>query len=361
MTDMPGSRRSPLLAGRGLAVQWLFLLSLSAVLVVIFELAHLPAAFLIGPMLAAVCAGVQGATIAIPRPAFGVAQAVVGCMIAASLTADLVPAFLADWPILISATLATLAASSIVGWLISRWHILPGTVGIWGAAPGAASAMVLMAGAFGADQRLVAFMQYLRVMMVSFGAAMVARLWVGSTAGPEAIVWFPPLDWTALSATLAVAAAGAGFGAIARLPSPFFLGSLIVALVAKFTGLISFELPPWLLAVSYAIVGWAIGIRFTADTLRQVRVALVRVALSILALMAFCGMIAFLLAEFAGVDPLTAYLATSPGGMDSVAIIAAASRNVDISFVMTMQMLRFLIVLVLGPVAARYLAGKLRD
>ena len=47
--------------------------------------------------------------------------------------------------------------------------------------------------------------------------------------------------------------------------------------------------------------------------------------------------------------------------MDSVAIIAAASRNVDISFVMTMQMLRFLIVLVLGPVAARYLAGKLRD
>ena len=204
-------------------------------------------------------------------------------------------------------------------------------------------------------------MQYLRVMMVSFGAAMVARLWVGSTAGPEAIVWFPPLDWTALSATLAVAAAGAGFGAIARLPSPFFLGSLIVALVAKFTGLISFELPPWLLAVSYAIVGWAIGIRFTADTLRQVRVALVRVALSILALMAFCGMIAFLLAEFAGVDPLTAYLATSPGGMDSVAIIAAASRNVDISFVMTMQMLRFLIVLVLGPVAARYLAGKLGD
>ena len=58
MTDMPGSPRPPLLAGRGQAVQWLFLLSLSAVLVVIFELAHLPAAFLIGPMLAAVCAGV---------------------------------------------------------------------------------------------------------------------------------------------------------------------------------------------------------------------------------------------------------------------------------------------------------------
>jgi uncharacterized membrane protein AbrB (regulator of aidB expression) len=34
---------------------------------------------------------------------------------------------------------------------------------------------------------------------------------------------------------------------------------------------------------------------------------------------------------------LTAYLATSPGGMDSVAIIAAAAQHVDISFVMALQ------------------------
>ena len=46
-----------------------------------------------------------------------------------------------------------------------------------------------------------------------------------------------------------------------------------------------------------------------------------------------------------GIDPLTAYLATSPGGMDSVAIIAAASDRVDISFVMALQTARFLIVL----------------
>lgn len=34
-------------------------------------------------------------------------------------------------------------------------------------------------------------------------------------------------------------------------------------------------------------------------------------------------------------DPLTAYLATSPGGMDSVAIIAAAAQHV--AFVMALQ------------------------
>ena len=47
------------------------------------------------------------------------------------------------------------------------------------------------------------------------------------------------------------------------------------------------------------------------------------------------------LAHFAHVDALTAYLATSPGGADSVAIIAASTK-VDMPFIMAMQMARFL-------------------
>ena len=58
-----------------------------------------------------------------------------------------------------------------------------------------------------------------------------------------------------------------------------------------------------------------------------------------------------------GVDFLTAYLATSPGGADSVAIIAASS-NVDMSFVMAMQTMRFFMVLFTGPATARFIAGR---
>ena len=71
-----------------------------------------------------------------------------------------------------------------------------------------------------------------------------------------------------------------------------------------------------------------------------------------------CGLLAVLLVYAAGIDPLTAYLATSPGGMDAVAIIAASS-NVDIAFVMAMQSLRFLIVLVAGPPLARFIAKRI--
>ena len=57
----------------------------------------------------------------------------------------------------------------------------------------------------------------------------------------------------------------------------------------------------------------------------------------------------------AGTDPLTAYLATSPGGADSVAITAASS-NVDVPFVMAMQMTRFILVMLIGPTLVRTVA-----
>ena len=70
--------------------------------------------------------------------------------------------------------------------------------------------------------------------------------------------------------------------------------------------------------------------------------------------------------EFISPDPLdnaikenslTSYLATSPGGADSVAIIAATSA-VDTGFVMAMQIARFMMVLVFGPRVSKFIAAQ---
>jgi membrane AbrB-like protein len=344
------------------AWQWLALLIVSMLFAGALELAALPAALLIGPMLAAIVAGTNGATVRVPRLLFGAAQAVVGCLVAASISADIFPVFYQEWPLFLGVVIATVTASSLLGWLISRWRILPGTTAVWGSSPGAATAMVLMAGAFGADQRLVAFMQYLRVIFVSMTAALVARMWV-DTSGVEipAIVWFPPIDPQAFAATIGIALVGGLMGKLLRLPSPFFLGTFIFGTVVHLGLGAETQLPPWLLAVSYALVGWSIGLNFTRPILRHAARALPQIIASIMALIAFCGGMAFMISHLLGIDPLTAYLATSPGGMDSVAIIAAAARNVDISFVMALQSARFLIVLLVGPSVARLVARSVRE
>src|SRR5258707_13813974 len=75
-------------------------------------------------------------------------------------------------------------------------------------------------------------------------------------------------------------------------------------------------------------------------------------------LIAFCGGLAFVLVEVFDIDPLTAYLATSPGGADSVAIIAASS-NVDVSFVMAMQTVRLIAVLFIGPSLTKFVVKRI--
>lgn len=342
-------------------LQWLVLFSLSALFSTALEIARLPASLLIGPLAAGIVVGVNEGTIRVPSLAFGAAQAVVGCLIAASISLATLTTIADDWVLVLAVVTATLAASSLLGWLVSRWKILPGTTAVWGSAPGAASAMVLMAGAFGADQRLVAFMQYLRVLMVTVAAALIARLWV-DTSGVEVAAppWFPALDPIGFGVTIATVAVGTMLGRILRLPSPHFLGVMILA-GALHLGLgLPLYLPPWLLTASYALIGWTIGLNFTRTILEHAARALPKIALSILVLMAFCGLLAMLLVETLGVDPLTAYLATSPGGMDSVAIIAAASKNVDLSFIMALQAARFLVVLLLGPALARAVARAVR-
>lgn len=49
--------------------------------------------------------------------------------------------------------------------------------------------------------------------------------------------------------------------------------------------------------------------------------------LAIACLVTVCAGIAFALTQLSNIDPLTAYLATSPGGLDSVAIIASSSGS----------------------------------
>jgi membrane AbrB-like protein len=342
--------------------QWLAILIVSCLFAGALEAAALPAALLIGPMLAAVVAGTNGATVRVPRPLFSSAQAIVGCLVASSISIDIFPVFYKEWPLFLGAVMATVAASSLLGWLISRWRILPGSTAVWGSSPGASTAMVLMAGAFGADQRLVAFMQYLRVIFVSMTAALIARMWV-DTSGIEipAVVWFPPIEPKAFAATIGIALIGSLLGKLLRLPSPSFLGTFILGTAIHLGFGVTLQLPPWLLAVSYALIGWSIGLNFTRPILRHATRALPQIIGSIIILIAFCGGLAWLISDLLGIDPLTAYLATSPGGMDSVAIIAAASQNVDISFVMAMQSARFLVVLLVGPSVARLVARSVRQ
>ncbi|MDP2697497.1 AbrB family transcriptional regulator [Thalassospira sp.] len=340
-------------------VQWLLLIGGSLVLSVLLHDADVPAALLLGPMIVGIVLGTNGTTVAVPKSVYLGAQSVLGTMVGGAMTAGIVTSFLHDWPLVVGVTLLTLVVSSALGWLLCVKQVLPGTAGIWGAYPGAASAMVIMAEAFGADARLVAFMQYVRVVIVVAVASTVAGFSVDPALAGAAHEWFTPFDIGDFALTLALAAALSIIGVVSRLPSGALLLPIIVVAVLSITGMVDIVLPEWFLGLTYAVIGATIGLRFTPAVLRHATFALPKILLAIFVLIAFCAGISVLLVVFMDVDPLTAYLATSPGGLDSVAIIAA-STNVDLSFILVIQSARFFMILLFGPSLARMVARRTR-
>lgn len=356
--SQPAPSHRPLLAGRSLPVRIVLLVVLSIVGGTLLELIHLPAALLLGPMIAAVFVAAVGGNLKLPNKAFLFAQGIVGLLITRSVSSSMLHAMRSDWLLLLVSVLAVIGASTAMGWVLARMRIMPGSTAIWGLSPGAAATMVVLAEAYGADMRLTAFMQYLRVVMVTVVATVVSSLWVAHVGTAAPIVWFPPMNWLAFGYTLLLAGGGAALGRALRIPAGSLLLPLIAGAVLHGVYDVAFELPPWFLALNYAVMGWSIGLRFNRGILLHAARVFPVVALVTLLLIAACGLLAVLLHWGVGIDPLTAYLATSPGGLDAVAIIAASSKS-DVSFVMSMQIARLIVVIIAGPGIARFVADRL--
>ena len=338
--------------------RWGVLLAASGAFAAALQAAGLPAALLLGPMIAGILVETGGGAIRLARLPHQAAQAVIGCMIAGTLTPSIVGTFFQRWPLFVGVVFAVIAASTLLGFAISYWRIMPGTTAVWGLAPGAAPAMMLMAEGFGADARLVAFMQYLRVVMVAGAAPMIAQIWMhGHAVSARQTAWFPPLHWLPVAETIAIGLCGGVLAHAMRIPAGMLLVPMVLGIALHGSGLVAIELPPWLPAVSYAVLGWSIGLGFTRDILAHATRTLPQTVAAILALMTFCGGLAFILVKTVGVDPLTAYLATSPGGLNAVLIIAASAK-VDLPFVMALQTVRFMVVLAIGPSTARLVASQ---
>ncbi|MGD9476303.1 AbrB family transcriptional regulator [Shinella sp. G-2] len=339
------------------ALQWGLVAGLSLVTTVPLEIAGFPAALLMGPMLAGIVVALGGGTIRLPRFFFFGVQVVLALMIATMVSRDFLGTFLDNWPLMLFVVLSVIGVSTLSGWLIARTGILPGTTAIWGSSAGAASTMLIMAEAYGADARLVAFMQYLRVLFVASLATLVAHFGGHDGAAIPPHAWFEPVPVLPLVAMLAIGLLAGIIGQKLRVPAGAFLVPFALASMLNSSGTVTIALPQWLLVIAFTLLGWNIGLGFTRAILLHARRALLPTIISIVALISFSGLLAGLLILVLGIDPLTAYLSTSPGGLDSVAVIAASS-NVDVAFVMTLQTARLILVSLIGPWLARFVADR---
>lgn len=317
-------------------------------------IARFPAALLIGPVIVATAMGLRGTPVRVPKRLHETAQGVAGCLIAHYMTPEIARSMVELWPAVLAFVLLTLLVAGLVGLAIGRLTTVGREEAIWGFLPGMAGTMITMNHERGVDSRLVAFMQLLRLMVVILVMTLVSRALVGGalhSPGAQA-----PVEG-ALQAGALLTVAIALIGPLAARFLPFIpaaatLAPLMIAGVLQGTGWVDMALPNWLLVAAYLVLGAQVGLRFTPEIVRHAAGIFFPVLLGALGLMALCAVSGVALVT--GVDFLTGMLATVPGSIETIAIIAINS-NADVSFIMTLQFIRLFAVVLIGPPMARVL------
>lgn len=342
---------------------WLALGAATLLVALSLDALGLPSATLFGALLVGLAVAL-GATarFEIPPPAFSAAQALTGVTLGCYLRSESLDALAGAWLPVVLVSAATLLLTLLAGHVMARVTEVDEPTAALGMIAGGASGIVTMARELGADDRVVAFMQYARVLLIVLITPLLVALVFsgGGTPAPLAESAGIPFagtlpDW---GATVAVALVGAAAGRLTRLPAGILLGPLLLAAgltLALPAG--TFAVPPLLREAAFSVIGLQVGLRFTVATVRQLGRLLVPVLLSVLALIVACFGLAVGLHATTHVTLLDAYLATTPGGLYAV-LAAVAGTEADATFVVAVQGLRLLVMVLLAPFAIKLLLRR---
>jgi len=290
------------------------------------------------------------------------AQAVIGVVVGGLLELSILQSLGGDWLPVVAVVVGTLLLSVLAGLLMGRWTSVSPITGSLSLSAGGAAGITSMSRDLGADERLVAVIQYLRVVLIVATLPLVtAFVFHPPTADPSLVTVTEGAGWMVdVAFTAACALIGSLIAMRARIPAGTLLGPMVLTAGLTVAGW-SFDahVPVWLAQIAYGAIGLRIGLGFTRASLKLLgRVLPMALTLTILIILGCAGMGLFL-ASVTGQSPLAGYLATSPGGLFAVLAIAADTGS-SATFVLAVQVLRIFVMLLVAPGLA-VLLSKWRD
>src|SRR5919197_421797 len=220
--------------------------------------------------------------VSVPPLVFRASQAVTGVALGAQVRSSSLSALAHAWLPVALVSAATLVLSLAAGKLLARVTFVDAPTGALGMVAGGASGIVAMAAELGADDRLVAFMQYARVLVVVLLTPLLIPIAFPGHHGASVATGDGPLlgDAGAWLATAGLSLAGALAARLLRIP--LLLGPMVLAGALTLSGATGpIDVPPLLRETAFAVIGLQVGLRFTIATVRQVGRLMLPVLVSI--------------------------------------------------------------------------------
>jgi membrane AbrB-like protein len=316
----------------------------------------LPSAYLFSALVAGLAWALSPAPeLELPDWAFVAAQAVLGVVLGTYLKSSTLSSLGSDWLPVVLVSFGTLALTTFAGLALGRVARIDRATASLGMIAGGASGIVAIARDLGGDDRLVAFMQYLRVLVIVLLTPIAVRVLFHGHSG-SAPSGGPELGtWDGWLLTLLAAPVGLIAAHLVRLPAGALLGPMLLTSALTLSGVTGdVNVPVLLRDTAFALIGVQVGLRFTMEAVRAVRRLLVPVLGSIALLIAGCAALAWVLSVTADVSFHDAYLATTPGGLYAV-LATAFGSGANTTFVLAVQGLRLLVMVLAAPAVVRLL------
>ncbi|MFC0340528.1 AbrB family transcriptional regulator [Paracoccus niistensis] len=312
----------------------------------------LPAAWLMGAMIATAAGALAGLPVGLERGPREVAFLLVGISIGSSVTPGIVGQVQA-WPgslaLLVASIAATMAVSSVY---LARVHGWDRTTARFASMPGAFSSVAIMAANSSADLPRVILAQSLRVFTLVALMPPVLSLASGgaigaAAAGPQPTNTPPE----ALAVFLASGAAAILLNRL-RVPAGTVLGAMVVSAGLHASGLVQGRFPQPLIILGFIATGAVIGARFRGTTLRTVVRTVPGATVSILLALGVSALFAAAGAWMLDLPFGQLWLAYAPGGVEAMAAMALVLK-LEPAFVGTHHILRIIGLNLVGPLWLR--------
>lgn len=316
----------------------------------LFNLLALPLALMLGAMCTTALLALSGCPLAFPRSALKFVGAVVGVLLGANTSWDmLVPEV--DWIVSLTVLLGLSILVTLITFVfLRRVGKMDAATAFYGGTPGGVTEFALLAENAGGDMKSVAFLHSVRIFTTVL-AIPIILLWV--SGGEQYIrtrIEFSNVNFMGLFYLIILAVAGTGIGHVLRLPAKAFLGPIFLTIAAKEAGFLDgFVRSQLWLQVSQVVLGTAIGSAFvgsTWSTARQLMTLSLVISLFSIAL-AFSA--AVIITPYAGGNLQDLILAFAPAGLMEMSLIAS-SQNADVPYVMTHHIIRILQVSLIAPI-----------
>lgn len=301
---------------------------------------QIPIPYMLGGMITALaCKGCGRVRVSWPEKLRAAGLMVAGYGIGATFNAAAMDNFIQETAGVIEANIIAIVVSIILAFVMARYTKTDLQSCVMGMMPGGITLMMLLTEE---DKRtnpnVVMVMQVIRLVGVVVSVPFLVMLLLDAhvTGSSIAMPNHGGIHWLVF---IPLAVLGGFLAKKLHLPTPLFLGTIL--LTAAFSVLAGDlqPVPGWLMAPAQLSIGLYMGMLLDADKIAQTKKILPLTVFGTAVLIAVSVAVAYLLSARYGFSLITAFLAMAPGGIAEMAL-AGMSMGEDVSIILTYQLVR---------------------